>query len=82
MGAHGERPLTVPSGSGGSAMASIKEILTCIGVDTSQNTSVLVDLFGFARGQVPTDPEPGVAAEVSVLQQVRGARGQPSLPSH
>jgi hypothetical protein len=57
-------------------MASIKEILTCIGVDTSRNTSVLVDLFGFARGQVPTDPDPGVAAEVSVLQQVRGVQGQ------
>jgi hypothetical protein len=57
-------------------MASINEILTCIGVDTTQNTSVLVDLFGFARGQVPTDPDPGVAAEVSVLQKVRGVQGQ------
>ena len=57
-------------------MASIKEILTCIGVDTSQDTSVLADLFGFARGQVPTDPDPGVAAEVSVLQQLRDVQGQ------
>jgi hypothetical protein len=57
-------------------MASIKEILTCIGVDTSRDTSVLVDLFGFARGRVPTDPDPGVAAEVSVLQQLRGVQGQ------
>jgi hypothetical protein len=55
-------------------MASVKQIMGCIGRDTSQGLSVLQHLFGFWRRQVPTDPV--ATAEVSVLDQVRGLQGR------
>ena len=56
-------------------MASVRSILDCIGVDTSENVSVLLHLYGFLRQRVPTDPDNTVTAEVSLLDQVRSLQG-------
>jgi hypothetical protein len=53
-------------------MASLKGILNdCMDINTSGTVSVLSGMFGFFRGRVPTDPQPGVTASVSVLGQIR-----------
>lgn len=57
-------------------MASIRALLSCVGVDTSQPVSVLGDMFGFARRRMPPDPDANVASSVSMLQQVRALQGQ------
>lgn len=55
---------------------SVRDILDCVGVDISGETSVLFDGFGFIRGRVPTDPDGSVTAEVSLLDHVRGMQGE------
>lgn len=55
-------------------MASVRSIMNCIGTDTSGTVSVLRGLFGFVRGRVPTDPDPTVTAQVSMLQMIRGVQ--------
>jgi hypothetical protein len=54
-------------------MASVRALLTCIGVEES-NVSILGHFFGFRRRRVP--PDPVEVASVSLLQQVRGVQGQ------
>ena len=55
---------------------SVKSILNCIGVSTTQNVSILGHFFGFIRQRVPTDPDTTVTAQVSVLQQVQQMKGK------
>jgi hypothetical protein len=55
-------------------MVSVKSILDCVGVDTNQDLSMLGHMFGFVRGRVPTDPDPSVTAEVSILDWIRGVQ--------
>lgn len=57
-------------------MASVKAIMSCIGVDTSGSVSVLGHLFGFFRQRVPTDPDPTVTAQVSLLDHVRSLQSE------
>lgn len=57
-------------------LASIRALLSCIGVDPNQNVSVLGDLFGFARRRMPRDPDPNVVSSVSLLRQVRALQAQ------
>jgi len=56
--------------------ATVKQILNCIGVDTSVPISVLRNGFGFIRARVPTDPDTTVTAQVSLLQQLRECQGE------
>jgi hypothetical protein len=49
-------------------MASLKQTMGCLGIDTNRELSVLGDLFGFLRGRVPTDPS--ASASVSVKTQI------------
>lgn len=49
-------------------MASLKETMRCIGVDTNRDLSVLGDFFGFRRRRVPTDPSAN--ASVSLRTQI------------
>jgi len=58
------------------AMASVKSIMNCIGVDTGGSVSVLFDLFGFFRSRVPADPCSTATAEVSLLNHVRSLQGR------
>ena len=55
---------------------SVKSILNCIGVNTTQNVSILGHFFGFIRQRVPADPATGVTSQVSVLQQVQQMQGR------
>lgn len=55
-------------------MTSLRAMLSCIGV-TTPNMSVLRDFLGFSRREMPTDPDTGAAAEVSLNAAVRGVRG-------
>ena len=57
-------------------MASIRELLDCIGVERSGSLSVLRDLFGFSRGRVPQDPGGTAIPSVSLLSQVRALQGR------
>lgn len=57
-------------------MRTVKEMMNCIGVDTTGTVSVLFHLFGFFRARVPTDPEPTVTAQVSVLDDVTSLLGR------
>lgn len=57
-------------------MANVRSLMSCIGVDTSNDVSVLREFFGFIRARVPTDPDTSVRAEVSLLDQVRGCQGE------
>jgi hypothetical protein len=57
-------------------MRSVKSIMNCIGVDTTGSASVLFHLFGFFRSRVPTDPEPTVTAQVSLLDHVQSLLGR------
>jgi hypothetical protein len=56
-------------------MASVRSILSCIGVDASGSVSILRDLFGFLRARVPTDPDPTVTAQVSLLNHLVSLEG-------
>ena len=56
-------------------MVSVKAMMNCVGVDTSDNVSVLFHFFGFIRQAVPADPS-GVTAQVSLLGHVRGVQGK------
>ncbi len=56
-------------------MTSVKAALQCIGVNTSGTVSILRQLFGFARGRVPGDPEPAVVSQVSIREQLRALDG-------
>ena len=53
----------------------VKSILSCIGVDTGEDVSVLGNLFGFIRNRVPTEPDTSLTAQVSLLQLVRDLQG-------
>ena len=57
-------------------MASVKSMMSCIGVDTSGSVSILRHLFGFRRSRVPTDPDNTVTAQVSMLQKLEGLQGK------
>lgn len=47
----------------------------CLGIPAATgNVSVLGDFFGFLRRQVPTDPDPTVTAQVSLLSLMKGAK--------
>ncbi|PSN14183.1 hypothetical protein C7293_12805 [filamentous cyanobacterium CCT1] len=54
---------------------SLKELADCIGVSTTGNVSVLRNLLGFFRGQLPPDPT-GVPVRVSLLRQARLLQGR------
>jgi hypothetical protein len=54
---------------------TVSSTLSCIGVDTSGNVSLLRDLFGFSRGQLPDDPT-GAAVSVSLQAQLRAMSGR------
>lgn len=56
-------------------MTNVKSMLSCIGVSTSGEVTVLRNLFGFIRGRVPTDPDTSVTAQVSLLQQAQRLQG-------
>jgi hypothetical protein len=56
-------------------MTSVRSILNCIGV-TATRVALLSSLFGFSRGQMPTDPDSSVTAQVSVLEKIRDVQGQ------
>lgn len=55
---------------------NVKDIMACIGRDTSGGLSVLRHLFGFTRRRVPTDPDNTVRAEVSMLSAIRGVKNR------
>ena len=57
-------------------MASVKELLGCIGVDTGGNVSILRHMFGFRRGRVPTDPDSSITSSVSMLSKLRDLQGR------
>jgi Metallo-peptidase family M12B Reprolysin-like len=57
-------------------MASVRALLDCMDINTGGSNSVLRDFFGFIRARVPTDPEPTVIAEVSMLQQAQALQGK------
>lgn len=57
-------------------MASVKETMNCIGLDTSVPVSILWGLFGFFRARVPKDPEANVTARVSLLDLVKSLQGR------
>lgn len=59
-------------------MASVKSIMNCIGVDTSEGVSVLGHLFGFSQKRVPADacsPTPS-SSQVSLLDHVKSLKGK------
>jgi len=56
--------------------ASVKSVLGCLGIDTSNDVSILFHGFGFIRSRVPTDPVTTVRAEVSLLDHIRSVRGE------
>lgn len=57
-------------------MASVKDIMSCIGVDTSEPVSVLFHLFGFFQARVPVDPCSVNPAEVSMLSHLNSLQGK------
>jgi hypothetical protein len=57
-------------------LGSIRSLLNCIDVDTSQTVSVLGHMFGFARRRMPRDPDPNVRSSVSLLRQMRALQGR------
>lgn len=57
-------------------MASVRDIMNCIGADTSGSVSVLFDFFGFSRGRVPADPDNSVIAQVSLLDLMNSLQGK------
>jgi hypothetical protein len=57
-------------------MTSVKSILNCIGVTTTQNRSLAFHLFGFSRGRVPRDPDTSITSQVSLRDQVRALQGR------
>ncbi len=57
-------------------MASVKDIMNCIGVDTSEPVSMLFHLFGFFRGRVPVDPCSSDPGEVSLLSHLNSLQGK------
>jgi hypothetical protein len=56
-------------------MASLRDTLNCIGVNTSGSISVLKDFFGFLQGRVPDDVTAG-SSSVSVLQLMQDLKGK------
>lgn len=56
-------------------MASVRQIMGCIGRNTGGELSVLRHLFGFRRYRVPSDQDGGSFA-VSMLDTVRGLQGR------
>jgi hypothetical protein len=54
---------------------SLKDLMSCEGVDFSDDRSVLFRLFGFIRGQVPPDPDTSETASVSVRQLANDLEG-------
>jgi len=56
-------------------MASVRQILNCIGRDTSGTNSVLRDLFGFWHRHVPVD-EDGNREAVSMKETLDGMEGR------
>lgn len=56
-------------------MISLRSALQCIGVSRA-DVSVLRHLLGFARGVLPTDPEPDTRASVSLKQVIEGVQGR------
>jgi hypothetical protein len=57
-------------------MASVKDIINCIGVDTSGSVSVLFHMFGFFQGRVPVDPCSSSPGQVSMLSHVNSLQGK------
>lgn len=57
-------------------MASVKDMMNCIGANTSGSISVLFDFFGFFRGRVPADPDTSVTAQVSLLDLMNSLQGK------
>jgi Metallo-peptidase family M12B Reprolysin-like len=57
-------------------MRTLRQLMTCAGIDSSGNVSVLFHYFGFGRGRVPTDPDTTATATVSVLEQARAVDGK------
>jgi hypothetical protein len=57
-------------------MASVKEIMNCIGVSTSGSVSVLFHFLGFFQGRVPADPCSTGAAQVSLLDHLNSLQGK------
>lgn len=57
-------------------MASVKDMINCIGADTGGSISVLFHLFGFSRGRVPADPDTSVTAQVSLLDLMNSLQGK------
>jgi len=58
------------------SMQSIKELVECIGINTSNTVSILFHLFGFVRARVPTDPCSSDTAQVSLLDHIESLKGQ------
>lgn len=52
-------------------MQSVRATLNCVGVNTTNDISILGHMFGFIRRRVPTDPDSSVTAEVSMLDYVQ-----------
>ena len=57
-------------------MASVKDIMNCIGLDTSEPVSVLFHFFGFFRSRVPLDPCSSDPGEVSLLNHLNSLQGK------
>ena len=57
-------------------MASVKDIMNCIGIDTSEPVSVLFHFFGFFRARVPEDPCSADPGEVSMLDHMNSLQGK------
>lgn len=57
-------------------MASVKNIMNCIGVDTSGSVSVLFHLFGFFLARVPEDPCSSSPGQVSTLSHLNSLQGK------
>jgi hypothetical protein len=55
---------------------SVRAALSCIGVSSAGNVSVLGDLFGFFLRRVPTDPDTSVRASVSLTSHLRALSGK------
>jgi hypothetical protein len=58
------------------ATVSMRSLLGCIGVDTTQEVSVLGHVFGFARRRMPRDPDAAAVSSVSVRQQMLALQGR------
>jgi hypothetical protein len=51
---------------------SLLDLFDCVDADPTRDRFVLLDLFGFRRGQVPPDPT-GVTSTVSLRQLAEGS---------